>query len=68
MGASWGRNECASGMVCLLGPAETVGAVIRAGPMSTCPPQSQSFSQALCQCLEVVPVEKLGGKEAGKIK
>lgn len=59
---------CLCYMVCLLGTAQAVGAVIRAGPMSTRPSGCQSVSQALWQCLEGVPVEKLGGKVAGKFE
>lgn len=44
-----------------IGLVQAVGAVIRAGPMSTWCPGFQSF-QALCQCLEGVPVEELEGR------
>lgn len=47
---------------------QAVGAVIRARAMSSCLPGCQSFSQALCQGLEGVPMEKLGGNEAGKLR
>ena len=54
-------------MVCLLGTAQAVGAVIRARPMSSRLPGCQSFSQTLCKCLEGMLMEKLGGKEARKL-
>lgn len=55
-------------MVCLLGIVQAVGAAIRARPMATCLLGCQSFSQAPWRCLEGVPVETLGGKEARKFK
>lgn len=68
VGNSWGRNECASALVCLPGRAQAVGVVIRAGPMSTSLPGHQPFSRALWQWLEGVSAEKLGGKQAGMFK